>query len=57
MPVPSFGPRLLLGRELAGELLFASQRVQPAGLERAGYQFEHPTLEGALRWAVSKHST
>jgi len=57
VPVPSFGPRLLLGRELAGELLFASQRVEPAGLVRAGYEFQHPTLESALGWAVSTRST
>lgn len=49
VPVPSFGPKLLLGGELADSLLFTSQRVLPAVLEAQGYPFAHPTLEGALR--------
>lgn len=48
-PVPSFGPKLLLGGELADELLFTSARVLPAALEAAGYSFRHRTLEAALR--------
>ena len=46
--MPKFGPKLLLGGELAEELLFASQRVQPAALLAAGYEFRHPDLEPAL---------
>ena len=53
LPVPPFAPELLLGRELARELLFASARVVPAALEAAGYRFRHPDLESALRSAVS----
>ena len=34
VPVPAFGPRLVLGREMADELLFFSQRVEPARLRR-----------------------
>ena len=49
VPVPAFGPRLLLGREMADELLFASQRALPARLEESGYAFRHQTLEAALR--------
>ena len=48
-PVPSFGPKLLLGGELADSLLFTSQRVLPAVLEAEGFPFEHPALEVALR--------
>jgi uncharacterized protein (TIGR01777 family) len=47
--LPMFGPRLLYGRELADSLLLTSQRIVPAALERAGFAFEHPGLEGALR--------
>jgi uncharacterized protein len=47
--LPMFGPRLLYGRELADSLLLTSQRVVPAALERAGFTFDHPDLEGALR--------
>jgi len=49
LPVPSFGPKLLLGAELAEALLFTSQRVLPGVLNERGYQFVHPNLEPALR--------
>lgn len=48
LPVPKFAPRLLLGREMADELLFGSLRVRPATLEKAGYQFRHPDIQTAL---------
>jgi len=54
LPVPSFGPKLLLGSELADNLLFAGQRVQPRALQAAGYEFRHPTLEVALRAVLDK---
>jgi len=49
LPVPAFAPKLLRGAELAQELLFASQRVEPTVLEAHGYRFVHPDLETALR--------
>lgn len=49
LPVPSIGPKLLLGAELADALLFTGQRVLPRALSAAGFQFEHPTLDIALR--------
>jgi uncharacterized protein (TIGR01777 family) len=49
LPVPAFGPRLLLGDELADALLFTGQRVLPEKLEASGYQFVHRDLESALR--------
>ncbi len=49
LTVPRFGPRLLLGRELADELLFSSARMVPERLRASGYAFAHPELEGALR--------
>lgn len=48
LPIPSFGPRLLLGRDLADALLFTGQRVLPGRLTEAGYTFEHGTLAEAL---------
>ncbi len=48
-PVPSFGPKLLLGAELADALLFTSTRVVPGVLEASGYPFAHPTIDTALR--------
>ena len=47
LPVPRFGPRLLVGSELADALLFTSARVQPTVLERSGYEFHHPDLDRA----------
>jgi len=53
LPVPAFGPKLLLG-ELADSLLFDSMRVLPERLAADGYTFRHPTLEGALRHALGR---
>lgn len=52
--VPSFGPKLVLGAELADALLFTSARVEPAALAAAGYTFRHPTLETGLRSVLGK---
>ncbi|MBU6329057.1 MAG: TIGR01777 family oxidoreductase [Acidobacteria bacterium] len=49
LPVPSFGPKLLLGADLATALLFTSQRVTPGVLGAQGFPFAHPTLDEALR--------
>jgi uncharacterized protein len=54
VPVPAFGPRLVLGRELADGLVFVSQRVRPAVLLGAGYQFRHPDIDGALATALGR---
>ena len=53
-PVPAFGPRILLGGELADALLFTGQRVLPERLEASGYQFAHRDLESALRSLLSR---
>ena len=52
-PVPSFAARLAFG-EMADELLLASTRVEPAKLQASGFEFKHPTLEGALRHLLGK---
>jgi uncharacterized protein len=52
VPVPAFGPRLVLGREMADELLFVSQRVAPTALTATGYRFTHPDVATALRALV-----
>jgi uncharacterized protein (TIGR01777 family) len=54
VPIPSFGPKLLLGGELANALLFTGQRVVPSVLSNDGFQFAHPTLESALRALLNK---
>ena len=54
IPVPSFGPQLLLGREGASEVAEASQRVVPAKLLAAGHRFRWPELEPALRHLLGR---
>ena len=49
LPVPKFGPRLLLGEEGASELAFADQRVSSEKLVASGYEFRHADLESVLR--------
>ena len=49
LPVPRFGPRLLLGSELADALLFTSARVRPAVLESSGFAFSNSDLEMGLK--------
>jgi uncharacterized protein (TIGR01777 family) len=48
LPVPSFGPRLLLGKQGAIELAEASQRVQPGKLNALGHRFRSSTVSDAL---------
>jgi uncharacterized protein (TIGR01777 family) len=55
LPVPSLGPRLLLGAQGARELACASQRVLPATLSRAGHRFRQPDLDQALRHLLGRN--
>jgi uncharacterized protein (TIGR01777 family) len=48
LPVPSFGPRLLLGGQGARELAEADQRVVPTKLTELGHRFRHVNVEDAL---------
>ena len=50
-PLPAFMARLVLGG-LADEGILASQRVLPAKLLKAGFDFHYPDLTGALRRAL-----
>ncbi|MGV9662079.1 TIGR01777 family oxidoreductase [Nocardia niigatensis] len=54
VPIPGFGPRLLLGAEGARELASASQRVIPDRLTAAGHRFRTPELEFALRHVLGR---
>lgn len=54
VPIPKFGPKLVLGGELAENLLFSGQKVIPAALQQDGYDFVHPNLESALRSALGR---
>jgi uncharacterized protein (TIGR01777 family) len=49
--VPAPALRLAMGR-LAGELLLASQRVEPSLLKEAGFEWQHPSLRQAAEWVA-----
>jgi uncharacterized protein (TIGR01777 family) len=52
-PMPAFLARLALG-EMANDLLLASTRVVPKRLAGAGFRFEYPELETALRHVLAR---
>jgi len=54
LPVPLFAPKLLFGSELVEELILASQKGTPSVLTEAGFSFEDPMLEPALRSILNK---
>jgi uncharacterized protein (TIGR01777 family) len=54
LPVPSFGPKVLLGQEGAHELAAADQRVRPQRLLDRGHEFRHPTVDQALRHVLGR---
>jgi uncharacterized protein (TIGR01777 family) len=53
IPVPSFALRLAFG-EGADELLICSQKLSADKLLASGFNFQHPTLDSAARWVVSR---
>ncbi|MEV0248229.1 TIGR01777 family oxidoreductase [Nocardia sp. NPDC050712] len=56
LPVPAFGPALLLGSQGARELATASQRVSPTRLTAAGHRFRTPDLDAALAHLLGRAS-
>ncbi|MCP2276738.1 hypothetical protein SAMN04244553_4252 [Nocardia amikacinitolerans] len=54
LPVPDFGPNLLLGKQGARELAAAGQRVLPTRLVAAGHEFRTPGLDAALRHLLGR---
>ncbi|MHA7861711.1 TIGR01777 family oxidoreductase [Tessaracoccus sp. Y36] len=49
LPVPSVGPKALLGSEGYDQLIDTDQRVSSAKLQTAGFRFSEPTVEEALK--------
>ncbi|MGH9148809.1 MAG: DUF1731 domain-containing protein [Acidimicrobiales bacterium] len=43
-----------MGREMADDMLLASQRVQPAKALATGYTFRYPNLDAALPAVVGR---
>lgn len=53
LPAPKFALRLALG-QMADSLLLASAQAVPTALQKAGYEFRFPSLDGALRNLLGK---
>ena len=51
IPVPAMALTLMYG-EMARETILASQRALPDALATSGFDFRHPTVEGAIRAAL-----
>ena len=54
LPTPKAVMCAKFGRELTEQLLYASQRVEPAALLAGGYEFGRPDLAAALRSILNK---
>ena len=54
LPVPSFGPAILLGKQGARELAEANQRVTPTALIKAGHTFRTEDLGLTLRHLLGR---
>lgn len=52
--VPAPALRLVMWK-LADELILPSQRMEPAVLEAAGFQWQHPSLAEGAAWVAGKH--
>jgi uncharacterized protein (TIGR01777 family) len=53
LPMPAFAARLAFG-EMADEMLLSGVRALPHALESAGFVFDHPQLEPALRHILER---
>lgn len=51
--VPAPALRLVLGK-IADELLLPSQRMEPAVLKAAGFEWQHPSLDQAAAWVAGR---
>jgi hypothetical protein len=49
LPVPPIALRLIFGREAAQDAMLSGARIVPARLLEAGFRFQYPELEPALR--------
>lgn len=49
MPVPSIAIKLMFSTEMAEEMIFGGQRLQPKRLQDAGFEFGDPEVKAALR--------
>ncbi len=48
LPTPAFALRMMVGREMAEELLLGGAKIYPRKLEAAGFSFAHSTISEAI---------
>jgi hypothetical protein len=51
--VPKWALEVVLGGEMADELILTSQRVTPGILRSSSFKFEHDDADAALKWALN----
>ncbi len=54
LPIPKFGPQLLLGKEATEHMLYAGAKVMPTKLEASGFQFTYRTIHECLPALIGK---
>ena len=54
LAVPAPALKLVLGSEMAADMVLASQRVLPAQLDRIGLRLPHPDLDEAMRSVLTR---
>ena len=54
LAVPGPALSVVLGREMAHELVLGGQRARPGRLEESGFAFQHPTLDAAMPAILTK---
>jgi NAD dependent epimerase/dehydratase family enzyme len=52
--VPTAALHILFGEEMTKEMLLGGQKVLPEALQKSGFTFAQPTLEGALRHTLGR---
>ena len=57
LPVPPVALRLVFGREAAEQAMLSGARLAPARLLEAGFKFQYPELEPALRHVLGRDSS
>lgn len=54
LAVPAPALKVVLGSEMAADMVLSSQRVLPEKLMASGFTFAHPGLDQAVRWVLGR---
>lgn len=52
MPIPAFALQAVFGKEMADSTILTSLRVLPRALQKAGFEFRHPTVKDMLHFEL-----